>query len=106
MDAARRPLIEVGNVQTFAERSHKRSPLLRGTAALGKAWQMAAVFAIIGFIIGAIMGIAVFAIAIDGKRRTAYQAVAARQPWIRLLPVLCIVASGAVVAHVASRLVE
>lgn len=67
---------------------------------------MAAVFAIIGFIIGAVIGIAVFTLVIDGKRRTAYQAVVARQPWVRLLPVLCIVASGAVGAYLAYRLVE
>jgi len=68
--------------------------------------QMATVFAIIGFIIGATIGIAVFTLVIDGKRRTAYKAVVARQPWIRLLPVLCIVASGAVGAYLAYRLVE
>ena len=67
---------------------------------------MAVVFAIIGFIIGAIIGIAVFMLVIDGKRRTAYQAVVARQPWIRLLPVLCIIACAAVVAYLANGLVE
>jgi hypothetical protein len=67
---------------------------------------MATVFAIIGLIIGATMGFAAFALAIDGKRRTAYQAVAARQPWIRLLPGLWIVASGAVMAYLAHGLVE
>ncbi len=67
---------------------------------------MATVFAIIGFISGAIIGIAVFTLVIEGKHRTAYQAVVARQPWVRLLPVLCIVASGAVGAYLAYRLVE
>jgi diadenosine tetraphosphatase ApaH/serine/threonine PP2A family protein phosphatase len=38
---------------------------------------MATVFAIIGLIIGATMGFAAFALAINGKSRTAYQAVAA-----------------------------
>jgi hypothetical protein len=68
--------------------------------------QMATVFAIIGFISGAIIGIAVFALAIDDKRRTAYQAVAVRQPWIHLLPALWIVACAVVMAHLASGLVE
>jgi hypothetical protein len=67
---------------------------------------MATVFAIIGLITGAIMGFAVFALAIDGNRRTAYQAVVARQPWIRLLPALWIVACAVVVAYLANGLVQ
>jgi hypothetical protein len=67
---------------------------------------MATVFAIIGLIIGATMGFAAFALAINGKRRTAYQAVAARQPWIRVLPGLWIVACAVVVAYLANGLVQ
>ena len=67
---------------------------------------MATVLAIIGFICGAIDGIAVFTLVIDSKCRTSYQAVVAHHPWIQLLPVLCIVACGAVVAYHAYRLVE
>jgi hypothetical protein len=58
---------------------------------------MEIVFAILGFVVGAIIGMAVFALVV-GERRANYRVLAARHPWIRLVFILCIVTSGAVVA--------
>jgi hypothetical protein len=59
------------------------------------------VFAIIGFVGGAVTGMAVFALVIDGERRAACQLMAIRHPWIRLVSILWIVVCGAVVVIVA-----
>jgi hypothetical protein len=64
---------------------------------------MGLIFAIIGFVLGAIIGMATFALVV-GERRAAYRALAVRRPWVRLVSVLWIVACGAVVAIVGYRL--
>jgi hypothetical protein len=43
----------------------------------------------------------VFALVINGERRAAYQLMAIRHPWIRLVSTLWIVVCGAVAAIVA-----
>jgi hypothetical protein len=61
------------------------------------------ILAIVGFVVGTVLGIAAFALVIGGKHGETYQLMAVRHPWIRLVPVLWIVACGAVVAIVAYR---
>jgi hypothetical protein len=58
---------------------------------------MEIVFAILGFVVGAIIGMAAFALVV-GERRANYRVLAARHPWIRLVLILWIVACGSVVA--------
>jgi len=68
--------------------------------------QMATALGIIGFSVGVINSIAVFTLVIGGKRRTIYQAVVARHPWIHLLPAICIGACGGSVAYLAYGLAQ
>jgi hypothetical protein len=62
---------------------------------------MGIVFAIIGFVGGAVIGIAVFELVISGERRVAYQLMATRHAWIRLVSTLWSAACGAVLAFFA-----
>jgi hypothetical protein len=64
------------------------------------------ILAFIGFVIGAIIGMAVFALVINGERRAAYQLMTTRHPWIRLVSPLWSVACGAVLAFFAYALAE
>jgi hypothetical protein len=48
---------------------------------------MEIVFAILGFVVGAIIGMAAFALVV-GERRVNYRVLAARHPWIRLVLIL------------------
>jgi hypothetical protein len=64
------------------------------------------ILAAVGFVVGVVIGIAVFALVIEGKRGGTYQLMAIRHPWIRSLPILWIVACGVGVALVAYRLAD
>ena len=64
---------------------------------------MEIVFAILGFVIGAIIGMAAFALVV-GERRANYRLLVAHHPWIRLIFILWIVTCSAVVALLAYAL--
>jgi ABC-type antimicrobial peptide transport system permease subunit len=64
------------------------------------------ILAFIGFLVGAGIGMTVFALVMDGERGQIYRLFAVRHPWIRLVPILWIVACGVVVAIVTYRLAE
>ena len=59
------------------------------------------ILAFIGFVCGAVIGMAVLALVINGERRATYQLMAIRHPWIRRVYILWIVLCGAVTAIVA-----
>jgi hypothetical protein len=61
------------------------------------------ILAFIGFVTGAIIGMALFAL-VMGERRANYRLLAARHPWVRLVFVLWIVTCGAAGALVAYAL--
>jgi hypothetical protein len=62
------------------------------------------ILAIIGFLVGAGIGMAVFALVIDGECGQTYRLFAVRHPWIRLMSILWIVTCGAVLAYLAYEL--
>jgi hypothetical protein len=64
---------------------------------------MKIVFAVLGFVVGAIIAMAAFALVV-GERRANYRVLAARHPWIRLVFILWIVTCGTVVALFAHTL--
>jgi hypothetical protein len=64
---------------------------------------MKIVFAVLGFVVGAIIAMAAFALVV-GERRANYRVLAARHPWIRLVFILWIVMCGTVVALFAHTL--
>ena len=61
---------------------------------------MEIVFAILGFVVGAILGMAAVALVV-GERRVNYRVLAARHPWIRLVLILWNFACGGVAAFFA-----
>ena len=62
-------------------------------------------FAIVGFLLGVIFGMAVLQFARDG-RHPAYRDLVKRHPSIRLLSGLCVIACGVVMAVLAHVLVD
>ena len=66
---------------------------------------MEIVFAIIGFVVGVIIGMAAFALVV-GERRADYRILAARHPWIWLLHILWNVACGGATGFIAYALAE
>jgi len=62
------------------------------------------ILAFVGLVVGTGIGMAAFALVIDGERGQIYRLIADRRPWLRIVSILWIVACGAAVAFVAYRL--
>jgi hypothetical protein len=62
-------------------------------------------FAIVGFAVGVIFGMAVLELA-RGGRSPAYRDLVKRHPWIRLLSALSVIACGVVMAVLARGLTD
>ena len=67
---------------------------------------MGIVFAIIGFVVGAIIGMGMLVLIIGDGRNLAYRGLVARHPSIRPLFRLIIVGCGVVVAYLAHGLAD